>query len=70
MNSWVDIKKENQTFRVPYQAFLDAFEKDGFKLVDKQLNVEPTFSKKETNEKKGVGGNAKQRNSKQSKNQI
>ena len=45
MESWVDIKKENQIMRVPYQAFKDRFEHDGFSLViDESLNESPTFS--------------------------
>lgn len=45
MESWVDIKKENQIMRVPYQAFKDRFEHDGFSLViDDKLNESPTFS--------------------------
>lgn len=44
MESWVDIKKNNQIMRVPYQAFKDRFEHDGFSLVDENLNADPTFS--------------------------
>lgn len=45
MESWVDIKKENQIMRVPYQAFKDRFEHDGFSLViDESLNESPAFS--------------------------
>ena len=44
MESWVDIKKENLIMRVPYQAFKDRFEHDGFSLVDENLNADPTFS--------------------------
>lgn len=42
--SWVDIKKNNQKMRVPYQAFKDVFEHDGFTLVDESSCVDPTFS--------------------------
>ena len=50
MESWVNIKKGNQISRVPYQAFKDVFEQDGFALlVDETLNADPTFSNSPTN---------------------
>ena len=38
--NWVSIKKGNQYIsKIPYQAFKDVFEKDGFELViDENLN--------------------------------
>ena len=44
MESWVDIIKGNQISKVPYQAFKDVFEREGFKLVNESPSVDSTFS--------------------------
>lgn len=49
MKSWVYIKKGNQISRVPYQAFKDLFERDGFALLGETLNANPTFSNSNPN---------------------
>lgn len=44
--SWVSIKKGNQFIdKVPYQAYKDVFEKDGFELInDESLKANSTLS--------------------------
>ena len=44
MESWVVIKRGTQISKVPYQAYKDLFERQGFEIVDQSLSVEPTFS--------------------------
>lgn len=44
MESWIDIKKGKQISKVPYQAYKDLFEQQGFEIVDQSLSAEPTFS--------------------------
>lgn len=50
MESWVDIKKDNQVLKVPYQSFKDRFEHDGFHLVGSP-SVSPTFCSSVDNDK-------------------
>ncbi len=44
MESWVVIKRGTQISKVPYQAYKDLFERQGFEIVDQSLNADPTFS--------------------------
>mgnify|MGYP003289473065 CR=1 FL=1 len=44
MESWVVIKRGTQISKVPYQAYKDLFERQGFEIVDQSLSAEPTFS--------------------------
>lgn len=44
MESWVVIKRGTQISKVPYQAYKDLFERQGFEIVDQSLNANPTFS--------------------------
>ena len=44
MESWVDIKKGNLSIKVPYQAYKDVFEGNGFEIIDNNLSAKPTFS--------------------------
>ena len=40
--SWVDIKQGEKILRVPFQAFKDVFERNGFELISTQHNLEPS----------------------------
>lgn len=44
MESWVDIKKGKLCFKVPYQAYKDVFEGNGFEIMENNLSAKPTFS--------------------------
>lgn len=58
MESWVDIKKDNLIIKVPYRAYLDVFEGNGFEILDKSLSAKPTFSYVEeatSNKEKKIG---------------
>lgn len=59
--NWVLIRKGNLISKIPYQAFKDVFEKDGFELVnDDDLGDSPILSlsadNKGQNEAQATGG--------------
>lgn len=53
--NWVSVKKGNQYIsKIPYQAFKDVFEKDGFELViDENLNDNSILSSLSADKEKG-----------------
>lgn len=39
--SWVEIKKDKDILKVPYQAFKDLFEKNGFVIANDENPTQP-----------------------------
>ena len=59
--SWVKVKRDNVELTVPYQAFKDVYERDGFKLKENKPLQEPLSNPSPTLEPQKEAKNVRKR---------